>query len=483
MGNDKHFVGGRWVGGSGASIVSTNPTNGDQILEVAELDVAAIATSTEYLRDGQLAWEARSVDDRIDVLRRFVELVHESGERLTHLVAAEVGKPLWEAATEVNAIAAKLAPAVEFHDRRASGDHRQLGALESLTRFRALGVCAVIGPFNFPLSMVNTHVMPALLAGNAVVIKPSEQAPALAVAYVELLLEAGVPPDVISLVHGGPAVALQLVDACDGIFLTGSAAAGRAISARASSRADNPVLALEMGGNNPLIVWDYSDVEPVVFGVIQSAFISAGQRCSAARRLIVRAEDVDLLPRLRSATESLVVGAPDADPAPYLGPMISARSVDRLFARYDELLNRGAQVVVPLRREGDCLVSPGILDVFGVDYGDEEHFGPLLLIDRVRDLGDAIARANNTQYGLAAGIYCRSRADYERFRLGVRAGIVNWNQALTGAVGNAPFGGAKASGNHRPGGSLSVDYCVYAVASLETEDPRLPATMPPGLAL
>lgn len=481
--NKQHFVSGRWVTGVGDPIISTNPANGEAVLELAQLDAKSITASVDYLRRGQVAWEHRGIDARIDVLRRFVDLVRRDSERLTRLVADEVGKPMWEAVTEVNAIAAKLNPAVEFHDRRASEDQRDVGALQSRTRFRPLGVCAVVGPFNFPLSMVNTHAMPALLAGNAVVVKPSEQAPALAVEYVNLLLEAGVPEDVISLVHGGPEVALQLVDLCDGIFLTGSTAAGHAISSRAAERPDNPVTALEMGGNNPLVVWDFDDIQPVVFGALQSAFISAGQRCSAARRLILRHDDAEFLPRLADAAASMIAAAPDADPAPYIGPMISARAVDRLFARYDALISAGAREVVPLRREGIGFVSPGILDVAGIDYGDEEHFGPLLLVDRAQDLDGAIALANATEYGLAAGIYCRSHSDYERFRRGIRAGIVNWNQALTGAVGNAPFGGAKASGNHRPGGSLSVDYCVYAVASLETPSPVLPETLPPGITL
>lgn len=478
------FMVGHWLGGDGDPFASYNPSTHGLIRSGHFATIEQAREAVLHLRSNQPQWEATSIESRRAILTRFTELIYANEPQLTQLVADEVGKPLWEAATEVNAVRAKLAPTLDFNERRASTLVSNLSGMRSVTRFRPLGVVSVISPFNFPLSMLNTHVMPALLAGNSVVIKPSEHAPVLATRYVELLLEAGVPSNVVALLHGGPEIARELARLSDGLYLTGSRAAGESILSSIHDRTD-VLLALEMGGNSPLVIWDYDDLDVPVWGAIQSGYISAGQRCSAARRIILPAEDTHFVPRLAEVTASLLVDVPLAATQPFVGPLISPQAVTALERRYNELLRLGAKEIVPLtvvNREAN-LVRPSILDVSGISMSDEEHFGPLLLIQRVQSIEKAIEVANETRYGLAAGIYCRTREVYERFRNGTRAGIVNWNQALTGAVGVAPFGGVKDSGNYRPGGSLSVDYCVYAVASLEVEEPTLPAILPPGVRL
>ncbi len=482
--NLENFLSGEWVSGASDELASIDPSTGEVVGSGFGASPRQVEDAVAALRRGQTAWEAMAIDARLDVLTRFADLIKDRTEELATLVAREIGKPLWEAKTEVAGVAAKLGPTLESLDRRTAAQHRKVGSLDSWTRFRPLGVIGVVGPFNFPLTMVNTHVMPALATGNAVVVKPSEQAPAVAVEYVRLLLEAGVPRDVIGLAHGGPVVAEALVDLCDGVCLTGSRHAGAALLKRAGIRTDL-MMALELGGNSPLVVWSYDDVRAVLAGVIQSAFISAGQRCSAARRLIVPLDDDSFVEALVAAAGNIRVGSALDEPAPYFGPLISATAVERLEGIYERLVDAGAKELMPLKRVPDLatenFVTPAILDVTGLDIEDVEHFGPLLLIERAASLEEAVSIANSTAYGLAAGIYTTSEEEYHYFSDRIRAGIVNWNQALTGAVGTAPFGGVKDSGNFRPGGSLSVDYCVYAVASLETDRPTVPESLAPGL--
>jgi len=241
-----------------------------------------------------------------------------------------------------------------------------------------------------------------------------------------------------------------------------------------------------MGGNSPLVIWGYDDVRIAVHIAVQSGYISSGQRCSSARRLIVnRAIADEFIPALRQAVESIVVGNQfDTNPAPFMGPLVDYGAVRHFFDKYHAAVSAGAQVLVPaepIPTLGDNFVSPGLINVTGVLLPDEEIFGPLLQVSTVQTLAEAITQANATQFGLAAGIVTCERAQYETFYQRTKAGIINWNQPLTGAMTAAPFGGAKASGNYRSAGFLSVDYCSYPCASIEDESPAVPTTLPAGV--
>jgi succinylglutamic semialdehyde dehydrogenase len=320
-----------------------------------------------------------------------------------------------------------------------------------------------------------------------VALKPSELAPAVSETLVDLWLEAGLPAGVLNLVQGGPEIGAQLAQhpGVDGIFFTGSHAAGLSIRA-ANARQPQKVIALEMGGNSPLVVWDYDDVRTAVLIAIQSCFITSGQRCSAARRLIVPSDDEAFITLLSDVVSRIRVGRPSDEPEPYMGPMINSAHVERVLDAQERLIGLGATSLVKARQLelGPAFISPGLIDVTAArDVPDEEVFGPLLQVTRVDDFDTALTIANRTQYGLAAGLVSKEAKKYERFLGAVEAGIVNWNQQLTGASGLAPFGGIKASGNHRPSGFLAADYCSYSVASMENEEPALPEKLPPGLDL
>ncbi len=463
---------------------SINPATGEFVWSGPAAGPAEVDRAVAAARAAFPAWSARPLEERAALLRAFAARVAAHRDAFADLISTEVGKPRWDALTEVQAVVGKIELSIEAHARRC-GEFR---GGPSVTRFRPHGVVAVLGPFNFPAHLPNGHLAPALLAGNTAVFKPSEFAPAVAERMAAFWREAGLPPGVLEVVPGARATgaALAAHPGIDGLFFTGSARAGRALNELSAS---NPgrILALEMGGNNPLVVHRAADLRAAVALTVQSAYVSAGQRCTCARRLVVvDGEAAPFLDALARAVERLRVGRPADRPEPFLGPVVSAEAADRLLAAQRDLVARGARPLVALRglAPGTGLVSPGLLDVTDVaDRADEELFGPLLQVVRVPDFDAALREANATAFGLAAGLLSDDAALYARFRASVRAGIVNWNQPLTGASSAAPFGGVGLSGNHRPSAYFAADYCSHPVASIEVERLAVPASLPPGLEL
>ena len=249
------------------------------------------------------------------------------------------------------------------------------------------------------------------------------------------------------------------------------------------------ILALELGGNNPLVVGTVSNADAAVHEIVQSSWITSGQRCTCARRLIVPkgAAGNALLARLVEVTKALRIGGAEDEPAPFMGPVVSARAAQGLLDSQTRLLDAGATALLQMQRlpQGEAFVSPGILDVtvIAATLPDEEDFGPLLKVIRTGSLDESIAVANATRFGLSAGMLTDDDGEWQRFFRRIRAGIVNRNRQTTGASGSFPFGGPGASGNHRPSAYYAADYCSYPVASSEAAKLELPATLSPGLTL
>ncbi|HEX9947681.1 MAG TPA: aldehyde dehydrogenase family protein, partial [Allosphingosinicella sp.] len=252
--------------------------------------VGDVESEVARARSAWASWAARPLAVRIETLRRFANAVRGQKDAFADLIARETGKPLWETATEVDAVVNKVDISVTAYSERSS-QRRLEGALGArvAVRHKPHGVLAVLGPYNFPAHLPNGHIVPALLAGNAVVFKPSEKTPAVGEMLVRLYHEAGVPEDVVRCVQGGVDVgkALAASAGIDGLLFTGSARAGLALH-RQFADAPQKILALEMGGNNPLVVWDAKDIAAAAVIAVQSAFMSSGQRCTGARRLIVQ---------------------------------------------------------------------------------------------------------------------------------------------------------------------------------------------------
>ncbi len=422
------------------------------------------------------------------MLRRFADRAREAAPDIAQLIAAEAGKTLADATAEANLLAAKVdATLAAEAARRVEPFALPNGTTASLAH-RPLGVLAVLGPFNFPVHLPNGQITPALLAGNAVLFKPSEKTPACGDFLARLWNDAGLPAGVMTCLQGGRDTAIALTDpartdAVDGTLFTGGRPAGLALS-KAYAAYPEKMLALELGGNNPVVAHDLTGgsddaggetLEAAVGLVLASAFATSGQRCTCARRLIVTLGATDLPGAVAAAAEKLTAGHFHDEPAPDLGPLIDAAAADAVLAAEAAWLAAGAVPLLRLRRDSDrpAVLRPGVLDVTGVTppeaLKDEEVFGPLLTVTRVGTLDEALADANDTRYGLAAALFTADGSHFERFRSTVRAGVVNLNASTTGASGKLPFGGLGHSGNHRPAGAAAIDFCQDPVASLVGE--------------
>jgi succinylglutamic semialdehyde dehydrogenase len=454
-----------------SEIASHDPCTGEVVWRGPATAPAELAAITARARRGFQAWSERPLADRIAVARAFAGLVKQRREAMARLISRETGKPYWETLTEADSVAAKIEVSIRAQAERAGEREGEAAGARARLAHRPHGVLAVIGPFNFPMHLPNGHIAPALLAGNAVIFKPSDKTPGSGALLAELWREAGVPSDVLQLALGGAELAQALVadPQVDGVLFTGGLAAGRAIH-RALADQPNKILALELGGNNPLIVWDAQDAEGAAHLIAQSAYVSSGQRCSCARRLIVPAgtEGERIVEALAALIDRIRVAAPFDEPQPFIGPVVDEASASALLSAQDRI---GGQPIRPMRRleAGKPYLSPGLVDVTGLSVADEEHFGPFLRLYRARDWDEAMTIANDTRFGLTAGLISDDEGLYRRFWREARAGIVNWNRPTTGAASTAPFGGPGLSGNHRPSAYYAADYCAYPVASLEAD--------------
>ena len=459
---------------SASEIVSLDPCTDEIVWRGAAVDATGLDTLVSGARKAFPDWADAPLEARRAVALAFANLVRAERADIARLISRETGKPYWETLTEADSVAAKVAISIRAQDLRAGETLNDANGVRQAIRHRPHGVLAVIGPFNFPMHLANGHIVPALLAGNAVVFKPSDKTPASGLLMAELWRRAGLPDGVLQVAIGGADTGAALVghDGVDGVLFTGGAPAGRAIHHALAGRPDK-ILALELGGNNALVAWDVEDVEDAAHLIAQSAFVSAGQRCSCARRLIVPAGAGGdrIVEALTALTARLRVGAPFDEPQPYLGPVIDNAAADSLLAAEARLVAAGGLRLTGLTRvsAGRPLLTPALIDMTQAgSVSDDELFGPLLQIRCVATFDDALAVANDTRFGLAAGLIGGDEALYRRFWRGVRAGVVNWNRPTTGASSAAPFGGVGASGNHRPSAFYAADYCAWPVAGLES---------------
>lgn len=462
---------------------SIDPSTGEKVWTGPAASREDVATAVARARAASVGWARKTLAEREAVMRSFASVLEARKLELAAAISKEVGKPAWEALTEVQSMIGKVDLSIKAYTQRCA----EFKGGPAITRFRPHGVVAVFGPFNFPGHLPNGHIVPALLAGNTVVFKPSEYAPLVAERTAAAWKEAGLPSGALEVVQGSRETGGALVDhpGIDGLFFTGSSRAGIWLAERFAHTPER-ILALEMGGNNPLVVHEAADQEAAALLTIQSGYLTAGQRCTCARRLIVPEgrNGNRFLATLETLLSRVIVGAPADRPEPFMGPVISVATAGHLLAAQRDLVAQGARSLVELRplKEGTGLLSPGLIDVTRVPKrSDEELFGPLLQVIRVPDFAAAIQEANATRYGLAAGLISDNPHLYQQFFDAVRAGIVNWNQQLTGASGGAPFGGIGRSGNHRPSAFFAADYCSYPVASIEVPELKRPANLPPGL--
>jgi succinylglutamic semialdehyde dehydrogenase len=476
-----HFIGGQWIEGRGEPFSSINPATEEEVFLTKHAVPTEVAAALSAAAQAFPKWAEIALEERIQIARRFADIVKARHQEVGRMISQETGKPLWEAGQEIDTAVRKIDLSVEAYRQRTGSRSDKSGNALSVLSHAPHGVVAVLGPFNFPAHLPNGHIVPALIAGNCVVFKPSELTPMTGSLLAQCWDEAGLPGGCLNLLQGSRATAELILDRPElaGVFFTGSARTGISIHQRFAGRPE-VILALEMGGNNPLVVLKSADVAVAARTIAVSAFISAGQRCTCTRRLILI--DSAVLPELIRITEQILVGPPDQVPEPFIGPVINRAAAQNVLQEQQQLVERGAQILVECRPASSGLpfLKPGILDVTEVsDLPDQEIFGPLLTVTRASDFEEAMACANQTRFGLAAGLIGGNEHDFFLFHRKIRAGIINWNRPTTGASSAAPFGGIGLSGNHRPSAFYAADYCAYPIATMESAE--LVAPQYPGL--
>ena len=484
------FYNNQWNAGTGTFFSSIDPAN-DHILWSGhageDQDINATVKSAQQ---GFTLWSTFTFEKRQHYVEKFQIKLKEHEHPLAELISKETGKTLWETKNEVKIMQNKCTTSVRaYHER--TGHHTTVisSTQQSQLIHKPHGVLAVFGPYNFPGHLPNGHIVPALLAGNTIIFKPSDFTPAIGEYIISLWQAADLPSGVVNLVQGQAHSGKLLANhpGIDGLLFTGSSQTGLLLHQQWGGHPEK-ILALEMGGNNPLIVDEtINDLHAAIYTIIQSAFITSGQRCTCARRLFVPEGTWgnQLLTTLIHAVKQIKIGRWDDRPAPFMGPVISKEAGQKLLHAQQNFMDKGGENLWPMkaRQSSTAWLSPGLIDVTNMACTDEEYFGPLLQVIRYRHFESAIQEANNTRYGLSAGLLSNDKERFQMFYQRIRAGIINWNNATTGAGAAYPFGGIGISGNHRPSAWYAADYCAYPVTSTQSNTLTQPTHCLPGLTL
>jgi aldehyde dehydrogenase (NAD+) len=453
-----------------STFTSTNPARPAEV--VSELPVhtaAAVDAAVAGAAEAQRSWAARPVPERAEAIAAVGALLLERKQALADLVSREAGKIRVEAGGEVQE-AIDMAAFVAGQGRAAVGEvvPSELGDKLAWTTRIPVGVVGMITPWNFPVAIPSWKVFPALLAGNGVVLKPSELAPACGVAFIEACIDAGIPADLLQVVHGGaePAAALAVHAGIGAVSFTGSVPTGRKVAA-AAMEVGPKLVSLELGGKNAMVVLDDADLDLVLDGALFGAFGSAGQRCTSTSRLVVqRGIAGAVVDGLVERAASLRLGDP-LDPSTDVGPVITADSGARIVAMVDAATGEGAKAVTggSLRTDvdgcdGGTFVEPTILTgvLPGHRVAREEVFGPVLSVIEVDDLAQAVEVVNGVEYGLSAAVYTRDINAALRAVAAIDTGITYVNAPTIGAEIPLPFGGTKHTGNgFREAGARGIE--------------------------
>lgn len=482
------LIGSTWEKGKGTQLItSSDPVYSTLLWQGHAASEEQVNKAVASAQNAFLSWSNHTLQRRIAVLENFRTILEKEKSAFSKVISQETGKPLWEARNEIDSMIGKVAISLDAYTVRTGEHQEHINNITLMVRHKPLGVMGVLGPYNFPGHLPNGHIIPALLAGNTIVFKPSELTPLTAEYTLRYWQQAGLPAGVINLVIGGADTGKALIanTAVKGVLFTGSYPTGKLIHESLAGQPER-LVALEMGGNNALIVSDIKDIDAAVLITLLSAYLTSGQRCTCARRLIVVENDhsIDFLNRLATAVHKIPVAAYDADPHPFMSSVITPAVAEKLLITQQKMIDDGAQALAKMHllTPSTGLLTPGLIDVTSLSQReDKEIFGPLLQVIRVSDFNEALLEANNTAYGLAAGLLSDKIEHFQKFYTAINAGIINWNRPTTGSSSSAPFGGVGRSGNYRPSALYAADYCAYPVASMETARLELPAALPKGL--
>ncbi|WP_245468068.1 MULTISPECIES: NAD-dependent succinate-semialdehyde dehydrogenase [unclassified Mesorhizobium] len=453
------YIGGIWRPSSDGSVIEVvDPSTEAVIAAVPDATLADAAAAVEAAAEAATSWREAAPRRRSEILRRCFELMTERAEILAALISLENGKALRDARGEV-AYAAEFFRWNAEEAVRIGGEFglAPSGANRIVVDYQPIGVCVLITPWNFPAAMATRKIAPALAAGCTVILKPASETPLTAYALAALYEEAGVPPGVVNVIttsKPGPLTAAMLADArVRKLSFTGSTGVGRVLLAEAAKHVIS--CSMELGGNAPFIVFDDADLEAALDGAMIAKMRNAGEACTAANRLYVQAGIHDAFAEgLRKRMAALNIG-PGTDSETECGPMITRKAVDKIDRLVQDAVARGAKLLCGgAASEGrGYFYPPTVLRDVPADaaMAHEEIFGPVAPISRFENEAEAIARANDTEYGLAAYIYTRDLAKGMRVASKIESGMIALNRGLMSDPA-APFGGVKQSGLGREGG-------------------------------
>jgi succinylglutamic semialdehyde dehydrogenase len=489
------YIGGHFVKPSkvNGEIVDVSPADlSDEVMRVG-FSYDHIERACAEAKKAYLPWARLTMDERRAYLLRLKDVFEAHVDMMARTIARDTGKPLWESLTEAKALGQKIDITLN-HSLKLVAEERIPNALpgvEGVIRHRSRGVMAVVGPFNFPAHLPNGHIIPALIAGNTVVYKPSEQTPAVGQLYAELIHKANLPKGVFNLVYGDGEGGRRLVnnEHVDGVLFTGSYEVGLKIKQETMTHYWK-LLALEMGGKNTTVVWEDADMEKAVYETLIGAYMTAGQRCACTSRVIVHPKLADeFTEKFYQKAKKLSIGYWADDP--FMGPLINQGAVEK-YVRFQEIANReNCESVMrgkalELDRKGHY-VTPSIHLVKKFDpqsvYQKSEIFGPNVAIHTESDFSRAMEIVNSSGYGLVMSLFSKNVELYREAQLLARVGILNFNRTTNGASSRLPFGGMGKSGNDRPSAHFAIQYCTVPVASLEDPTAYDPTKDLPGMNL
>ena len=456
------LINGEWLAG-GSRFDVTDPATGLKLADVANLGAAETEAAIAAANAAWPAWRSKTAKERGAILMKWFHLLHQHADDLARIMTAEQGKPLAEAKGEVGYGASFIDWFAE-EAKRVYGE--TIPTTDANKRYlvikQAMGVCAAITPWNFPIAMITRKVAPALAAGCPVVIKPAEQTPLSALAVAELAQRAGMPAGVLNVItaDGANSIAVGKVlcasDIVRHLSFTGSTEVGRILAAQCAPTIKK--LSLELGGNAPFIVFDDADIDSAVEGAMISKYRNAGQTCVCANRLYVQ-DGVydDFVARLAAKARSIKVGN-GFEAGVNQGPLIDDQAAAKVEAHVADALAKGAKVVVGGTKIGERFYTPTVLSEVTADMlcAREETFGPVAPVFRFKTEAEAIAAANDTEFGLASYFYSRDIGRIFRVGEALEYGMVGVNTGLI-STAEVPFGGVKQSGLGREGSRHGID--------------------------
>ena len=459
-----HYLNGEFFLGKGRKKRQFSPGDlKDCVIEWFS-DSSFVNEACEKGKEASVSWGKTSLEERKEKLFKLKTLFEQKSSILSEVISRETGKPLWESEKEVQALSQKVEMTLNLSLKRIETQKISPGAS---VKFKPYGLFAVIGPFNFPMHLPNGQILAALLSGNAVIFKPSEQTPASGQLLTECFAEV-FPPGVFQMLQGGAELSEKLCahPLVDGILFTGSFQTGLKIQKWEEKQKR---VALEMGGKNSTFIWDCEDLNLAVKACIEGSFWTAGQRCSSTSSIILNQKIAPSFKKIfLQKVKELSVGHWRDNP--FMGSLIDSVAVERFFSYQEEVKKTSSVLIEGKKLPGGHYVSPG---VYGLEFDSnslfqsEETFTPQVGIYEVKEWEEALPIISHSGYGLVLSFFSQDEALKKELFEKTKAGLFYVNRSTVGASPELPFGGVGRSGNGRPAGVSMIESCVYPVSCWE----------------